>query len=119
MDRLAGLTIPSNSIFWVHDLSCALANSASHLTLEFLKEWVIGFSKADTPLKTASLLYVGPWLAHLDQFSRPTRDHAEESVKQVRGIVRSLVSITVAERRVSSQLLLSKYGANRRFSDYT
>ncbi|KIR99934.1 neurofibromin 1 [Cryptococcus deuterogattii 2001/935-1] len=95
----AGLTIPSNSIPWVHDLSCALANSASHLTLEFLKEWVIGFSKADTPLKTASLHYVGPWLAHLDQFSRPTRDHAEESVKQVRGIVRSLVSITVAERR--------------------
>lgn len=119
MDRLAGLTIPSNSIFWVHDLSFALANSASHLTLEFLKEWVIGFSKADTPLKTASLLYVGPWLAHLDQFSRPTRDHAEESVKQVRGIVRSLVSITVAERRVSSQLLLNKYGAHRRFSDYT
>ncbi|OXB36317.1 neurofibromin 1 [Cryptococcus neoformans] len=95
----AGLTIPNNSLSWVQDLSRVLANSAPHLTLEFLKEWVIGFSKADTPLKTASLHYVGPWLANLDQFSRPTRDDAEESVKQVRGIVRSLVSITVAERR--------------------
>lgn len=79
-----------------------LSQLRPHLTLEFLKEWVIGFSKADTPLKTASLHYVGPWLANLDQFSRPTRGDAEESVKQVRGIVRSLVSITVAERRVSS-----------------
>lgn len=102
MDHSAGLTIPNNSLSWVHDLSRVLANSAPHLTLEFLKEWVIGFSKADTPLKTASLHYVGPWLANLDQFSRPTRGDAEESVKQVRGIVRSLVSITVAERRVGS-----------------
>ncbi|ODN95826.1 neurofibromin 1 [Cryptococcus wingfieldii CBS 7118] len=95
----AGLTIPNNSLSWVRDLSNALANSATHLTLEFLKEWTIGFSKADIIHKTASLHYIGPWLLNLDQFSRPTRDDAEESVKQVKEVIRSFISITVAERR--------------------
>ncbi|WRT69099.1 uncharacterized protein IL334_006083 [Kwoniella shivajii] len=93
-----GLSIPSNSLSFVIDLSRALANSVPHLTLEFLKEWTIGFSKADTPLKTACLLYVGPWLSNLDQFSKPTREDGMESIKQVKEIVRALIGITVAER---------------------
>ncbi|WVN87921.1 uncharacterized protein L203_103118 [Cryptococcus depauperatus CBS 7841] len=94
-----GLCIPNNSLSWIYELSKAFANSAPHLTLDFLKEWTIGFSKADVPHKTASLYYVGPWLANLDKFSRPTNEDAEESVKQVGELVRSLISITVAERR--------------------
>ncbi|WVF65508.1 hypothetical protein IAT40_000236 [Kwoniella sp. CBS 6097] len=95
----AGLTIPNNSLAFVCDLSAALASSVPHLTLEFLKEWTIGFSKADTPLKTACLHYVGPWLLNLDQYSRPTREDSLESTKQVREIVRSFISLTVAEKK--------------------
>nr|XP_018259204.1 neurofibromin 1 [Kwoniella dejecticola CBS 10117]OBR81362.1 neurofibromin 1 [Kwoniella dejecticola CBS 10117] len=95
----AGLTIPNNSLAFVGNLSRALAASVPHLTLEFLKEWTIGFGKADTPLKTACLHYVGPWLVNLDQFSRPTKEDGLESIKQVREIIRAFIGITVTERR--------------------
>ncbi|WVW79391.1 hypothetical protein I302_101360 [Kwoniella bestiolae CBS 10118] len=95
----AGLSIPNNSLAFVGTLSKALAASVPHLTLEFLKEWTLGFGKADTPLKTACLHYVGPWLVNLDQFSRPTKEDGLESIKQVREIVRALIGITVTERR--------------------
>ncbi|OCF79181.1 neurofibromin 1 [Kwoniella mangroviensis CBS 8886] len=95
----AGLSIPNNSLAFVGTVSKALAASVPHLTLEFLKEWTLGFGKADTPLKTACLHYVGPWLVNLDQFSRPTKEDGLESVKQVREIVRALIGITVTERR--------------------
>ncbi|WWD06786.1 hypothetical protein V865_004881 [Kwoniella europaea PYCC6329] len=95
----AGLSIPNNSLAFVGTLSKALAASVPHLTLEFLKEWTLGFSKADTPLKTACLHYVGPWLVNLDQFSRPTKEDGLENIRQVREIVRALIGITVTERR--------------------
>ncbi|WWC73068.1 uncharacterized protein I206_107033 [Kwoniella pini CBS 10737] len=95
----AGLSIPNNSLAFVGNLSKALAASVPHLTVEFLKEWTIGFGKADTPLKTACLYYVGPWLANLDQFSRPTKEDGLDSIKQVREIIRAFIGITVAERR--------------------
>ncbi|WVQ63868.1 uncharacterized protein L199_002024 [Kwoniella botswanensis] len=95
----AGLSIPNNSLAFVGTLSKALAASVPHLTLEFLKEWTLGFGKADTPLKTACLHYVGPWLVNLDQFSRPTKEDGLESIRQVREVVRALIGITVTERR--------------------
>lgn len=95
----SGLLIPTNSLSYVYKLSKQLATSAPNLTLEFLKEWTIGFAKADTPQKTACLHYVGPWLNNLELFAKPTRDDGVESVKQVAEIVRSLISLTVAEKR--------------------
>ncbi|KAK8844111.1 hypothetical protein IAR55_006905 [Kwoniella newhampshirensis] len=95
----AGLTIPNNSLSFVYALSRALATCAPHLTLEFLREWAIGFVKGDIMHKTACVHYVGPWLSNLDNFSRPTREDGSESIKQVREIVKSLISLTVAERR--------------------
>ncbi|EIW67076.1 hypothetical protein TREMEDRAFT_69974 [Tremella mesenterica DSM 1558] len=95
----AGLTIPQNSLSFTFNLSRALAASVPHLTLEFLKEWTIGFVKASTPQKTACLNYVRPWLGNLEMFSRPSREDGPEAVKQVGDIVRALISITVSERR--------------------
>ncbi|WWC91180.1 uncharacterized protein L201_006121 [Kwoniella dendrophila CBS 6074] len=95
----AGLSIPNNSLAFVGNLSKTLAASVPHLTLEFLKEWTIGFNKADITLKIACLHYVGPWLVNLDQFSKPTKEDGVEGMKQVREIVRDLIGITLAERR--------------------
>ncbi|CAK9779949.1 putative ras GTPase activator [Cutaneotrichosporon oleaginosum] len=94
-----GLTIPSNSLSFVYKLSNALATTAQTLTLEFLKEWTVGFSKADTPQKAACLHYVGPWLKNLEQFAKPSRDDGVENTKQVADVVRGLIALTVAERK--------------------
>ncbi|WVR09039.1 hypothetical protein IAU60_006099 [Kwoniella sp. DSM 27419] len=94
-----GLMIPNNSVDFVVNLSRALAASIPNLSLEFLKEWTIGFATADTPQKIACLQYVAPWLANLDEFSRPAREDSQESIKQVKEIVRLFIALTIAERK--------------------
>ncbi|WOO81456.1 Neurofibromin [Vanrija pseudolonga] len=95
----AGLLIPGNSLEFVYKLSKLLASSAPNLTLEFLKEWIIGFTKADLPQKTACLHYVPPWLANLELFAKPTRDDGVEPIKQVIEIIRNLISLTATEKK--------------------
>ncbi len=102
-----GLMIPNNSLAFVLGVSQSLASSAPHLTIEFLKEWTIGFTKVDPFQKTACLLYVGPWLANLEVFAKPQPEDGIDSVKQVDDIVRSLISITSAERKVCLAYLYS------------
>ena len=77
-----------------------LATRAPQLTLNLLKEWIIVFSKADMPQKTACLHYVAPWLSNLDLSMKPSQEDATDKIKQVENIIRSLISITVAERGV-------------------
>lgn len=103
----AGLTIPTNSINFARDLSTGLAKSAPQLTLEFLREWAIGFTKADLPQKTACLLYVKPWVSNLNTFAKRSRDDSQEAIKQIGEIIRSLFSITLAERKVRFRPLTS------------
>jgi hypothetical protein len=98
------MTLPANSLAFVHNLSETLAKNAPYLTLEFLKEWTIGFGRADVAQKTACLQYVGPWISNLEAFASPSRDDAEESTKQVAEIIRSLISITGTERKVSEHM---------------
>lgn len=95
----AGLTIPQNSLAFTYQLSRSLALSLPHLTLEFFKEWTIGFTKAHTVQKTACLHYLAPWLANLEHFAKPGRDDNVDTTKSIAEIVRALVDITVAERR--------------------
>jgi neurofibromin 1 len=95
------MTLPANSLAFVFGLSQTLARNAPYLTLEFLKEWTIGFGRADVAQKTACLQYVGPWISNLEAFASPSRDDAEESCKQVAEIIRSLIAITGFERKVS------------------
>lgn len=114
----AGLNIPNNSLVFAVGLSKSFATSAPHLTLEFLKEWCIGFSHSDIAQKTACLHYVTPWLVNLDSFAKPIREDGIGSIKQVIDIVRSLIAITVAERRVRP-LLLSQMDGLMPFRGYT
>lgn len=102
------MEIPFNCLPYINSLSRALATSAPHLTLEFLKEWTIAFSRSDPIQKSASSLYVAPWLSNLEIFARPSRDDGEANTKVVEEIIRSLVGITVVENRVCSFLLSSK-----------
>ncbi|ORY28775.1 hypothetical protein BCR39DRAFT_533800 [Naematelia encephala] len=95
----AGLHIPSNSLALVMDISRALAGSVPQLTLDFLKEWSIGFSKADIPQKTACLFYVGPWLSNLDNCAKPSREGGVEMIRAVAEIVRGLVNVTATEKQ--------------------
>jgi neurofibromin 1 len=92
------MAIPSNSITYVCALSKSLAASAPHLTLDFLKEWTIGFVRADVPQKTACLQYVVPWIANLGAFAMPTHGDYAGSKKQVEEIIKNLISITTAEQ---------------------
>jgi neurofibromin 1 len=82
-------------------LSRSLALSAPQLTLDIIKEWSMGFTKADTPAKTAALTWIGPWLANLEKFARPSSEDGADHVKGVAEVVRLLISVTVAERWVS------------------
>jgi neurofibromin 1 len=102
------MTLPANSSVFIHDLSQTLAQNAPYLTLEFLKEWTIGFGRADIAQKTACLQYVSPWISNLETFASPSRDDAEQSIKQVAEIIRSLISITSTERKVGFPLWLWK-----------
>ena len=95
----AGLTIPQNSLAFTYQLSKSLASSLPHLTLEFFREWTIGFTKAPPVQKTACLHYLTPWLSNLELFAKPGRDDTVDTTKQAAEIVRSLVSLTVTERR--------------------
>lgn len=69
--------------------------------MEVLKEWTIGFSKADTSQKIACLGYVGPWLNNLNRCAKPSLEDGVESRKQVAEIIRSFIAISISERRVS------------------
>jgi neurofibromin 1 len=98
------MVIPTNSLTFAYHLSKSLSRSAPHLTLDFLKEWTIGFARADVPQKTACLQYVGPWIPNLSTFAMPSRGDGAESKKQVEEIIRNLISITAAERRVRKSI---------------
>jgi neurofibromin 1 len=110
LTRPAGLVIPGNSLSFIYGLSKSLAATAPHLTLEFLKEWTIGITKASLSQKSACLYYVAPWLANLELYSRPGREEGASAIKQVGEIVRGLISLTVVEQRVSC--LSSDTGTN-------
>lgn len=85
---------------FVTQLSAAFAQAVPQATLEFLKEWSIGFNKVADAQKTASLLFVSPWLANLDMFAAPN-EKGVDHMRDVRDIVRNLINLTAAEKSVS------------------
>jgi neurofibromin 1 len=111
-----GLNIPNNALAFTRALSSALAQAAPHLTLEFMREWTIGFGRADVSQKCAALHYVGPWLSNLEAFAKPSREREDivETRKVVGEIIRGLVSLTVAERRVSCRLITERWADDQR-----
>lgn len=90
-----GLLLPHHSLGFAVDVSRQLAGVAPDLTLDFLKEWTIGFDKAARAMQIAALHYVGPWLANLAEVgNRP----------EVGEVVRGFISVTIAEYAVSMKV---------------
>jgi hypothetical protein len=83
-----------------------LANSARHLTLEFLIECCIGLSKIQgKTLRICCLNYMKPWLTNLNEiyspgleFSKPSLDPPQQKLKEV---LRLLIDLTVNDPEVS------------------
>lgn len=96
-----GLLLPHHSLQLAVDISRHLAVAAPTLTLEFLKEWTIGFDKAGRAMQIAALHYIGPWLANLEDFARPSKPGGQESLKMVAEVIRGFISVTISEYVVS------------------
>ncbi|CAJ0836147.1 20802_t:CDS:10 [Entrophospora sp. SA101] len=60
-----GLCIPANNTNFIVGISEKLAASESRLTLDFLREFFVGFNKSNTPTKHLCLQYMAPWLLNL------------------------------------------------------
>lgn len=97
-----GPHLPVSSTNLPAQYSQAFAQSAPQLTLEFLKEWIVGFGRASLAQKTASLIWVTPWLSHLQTFAVPN-EMGVDHMRQARDIVKSLIALTAGERHVSAR----------------
>ncbi|KAJ1541659.1 Neurofibromin 1, partial [Cladochytrium tenue] len=97
------LCIPGNSQGFILSISHHLAASEKNLTLEFLIECVLGFSKSSKEQKLFCLEYMTPWLANLAMFAAgyvPQSDHGfgvgdEESAEVVAQKLKSLMKLLI------------------------
>lgn len=92
--------IPRNASDFIVQLSQKLAETAPHLSLEFFREWAIGFSKAEVPQKTVCIRYLVPWIPNLVVYCDSSREDRVVVKDKVRDIVRSLIYLTASEREV-------------------
>lgn len=94
------LCIPANSVDFIVSMSENLANSETHLTLEFLNECILGFNRSSTePTRQLMTLdYMVPWLKNLVLFTLVP--HGKEPSK-VKDVIRSLIMITAEKSEVS------------------
>jgi hypothetical protein len=93
------LCIPYNSSDFVVGISENLANSETHLTLEFLNECILGFNRSSTEpsRQIMTLEYMVPWLKNLVLFTHIP--HGKEPSK-VKDVIRSLIVITAEKTEV-------------------
>ncbi|KAI9318553.1 hypothetical protein BX666DRAFT_1511999 [Dichotomocladium elegans] len=90
------LCIPANSTDFIVTISESLASTEQHLTLEFLKECLVGFSKSEESMRQLCLDYMAPWLRNLALYSRPTSDDDNKNLLKMRDILRLLIELTVS-----------------------
>ncbi|CAG8637906.1 2796_t:CDS:10, partial [Cetraspora pellucida] len=91
-----GLCIPANNITFVQQLSERLAITETHLTLEFLTEVFVGFSKSNPSQKHLCLQYMAPWLANLAFYGK-NGSETQNSVADTKMILHKLIDLTVRE----------------------
>ncbi|KJE90496.1 neurofibromatosis 1 [Capsaspora owczarzaki ATCC 30864] len=94
-----GLCIPANNTSFIIAISEKMAVNAPHLTLEFLSECVVGFSRSSTELKHLCLEYMAPWLPNLAAFAVQDEDNPGR-LKKTRNLINSLLELTVNEREM-------------------
>jgi hypothetical protein len=85
-----------------------LANSETHLTLEFLNECILGFNRSskEPSRQLISLEYMVPWLKNLVLFALVP--HGKEPSK-VKDVLRSLIIMTAEKTDVSIKQPNVKY----------
>ncbi|KAI7863047.1 uncharacterized protein EV154DRAFT_572868 [Mucor mucedo] len=97
--RAIDLCIPHNSVNFIVSTSEHLANSETHLTLEFLNECIVGFNRSstETSRQMITLEYMVPWLKNLVFFTYSLNGKDASKVKDV---IRSLITITAEKSEV-------------------
>ena len=83
-------------------LSERLAAAAPKLTLDFLSEACLVFSKCSTSQRMACLQYMSPWIKNLPLFCNPTNSLFEQSGARLRDCVKLLLEITMHDKEVRS-----------------
>ncbi|KAI7862201.1 hypothetical protein BDF14DRAFT_1858538 [Spinellus fusiger] len=88
------LCLPANSTSFIVSISEKLALTEPNLTLEFLNECFVGFSKSNEPLRYLCLDYMVAWLPNLALFARGGADEA--NIVKTKEVLRLLIDLTVA-----------------------
>lgn len=97
---LAGF-IPGRPSSVVILLSEKLAASAPKLTLDFLSEACLVFSKCTISQRMSCLQYMSPWVKNFPLFCNPTNSLYEQSGARLRDCIKLLLEITMHDKEVS------------------
>ncbi|KAI8357236.1 hypothetical protein BD560DRAFT_197971 [Blakeslea trispora] len=97
------LCIPYNSTDFIVSMSENLANSETHLTLEFLNEAILGFNRSirEPSRQILTLDYIKPWFKNLSLFIYAPSVREPTKVKEV---IRSIIVMTAEKSRVSGHI---------------
>jgi neurofibromin 1 len=101
------LCIPSNSSDFIVSISESLAKSEIHLTLEFLNEALIGFSKSSEPMRQLCLDYMVPWLRNLALFAHHSPEDHRKSLSKTKDLLKLLIDLTVRRVEVRQKIDVS------------
>ncbi|KAJ3188570.1 Ras GTPase activating protein ira2 [Gaertneriomyces sp. JEL0708] len=85
-----GVFIPSFNDGYIVDVSGRVAEGAKELTTEFLRESVVGLRRCGGGMRRLGLEILVPWLGNLEGL-------LESDEEGIRGLLESLVTVTVAE----------------------
>ncbi|KAI9476257.1 MAG: hypothetical protein EXX96DRAFT_293488 [Benjaminiella poitrasii] len=85
------LCLPANSTEFIVSISEKIAATEPSLTLEFLNECVLGYSKSEQGLRYLCLLYMIPWLSNLSLYCG--RSHQDTA--KTKELLRLLVDLTL------------------------
>ncbi|KAJ3124569.1 Ras GTPase activating protein ira2 [Physocladia obscura] len=92
-----GLSIPENDLSYVKIISQQLASSEKHLTIEFLIEFLIGFSKSNIDQKIFGLEYLDPWLRNLSDFIKQDGKQDESMQLKLKSLIKLFAEATIKE----------------------
>ncbi|KAI9282283.1 hypothetical protein BY458DRAFT_429071 [Sporodiniella umbellata] len=85
------LCLPSNSTDFIVYISQKIAEKEPSLTLEFLNECVMGFSKSEDSGRYLTLLYMVPWLPNLSLYC----ENSTTDTAKTKEILKQLIDLTI------------------------
>lgn len=94
------LCIPANSTDFIVNISESLSTTEQHLTLEFLNECLVGFSKSNELMRHLCLDYMAPWLRNLALYTRSTPDDNNKQLSKTKDVLRLLIELTTSRADV-------------------